>query len=875
MKRILLLATVLLGLFTQFSYAQLDHLAVQGSSTAFGYGVPEDSSFTGRLKKYYKGLGLIDTLHRVATLSLTCYAGMPTSYVPPSGRPAPDPTFNIDRTLSRLPKPTILIVNYPSNGYDYMTTQEVLFCLQTIKQTAESQGVRCFVTTTHPRDGFSTSEREKLRVMRDSIMLRFGTSAIDFWTPLVNPATNTIKTEYSLGDGVHINAAGHQVLFEQVVAKNVFNTTVPQPQISLGNDITRTYTSPYVSLSVPVDIQRLQKGTYTLMVTLRDSLGVDYRDTSLILISNPPNIAPTVNAGSDREITLPVNSLTLQGSGTDSDGSIVSWLWTQVAGPSAAIIGTAGQSSTTISNLVQGIYQFQLTISDNNGAMVTDIVQVTVNPAPVPINLPPLVNAGTDQMVQLPVNTVDLAGNATDGDGSIVSYSWALVSGPATYTILSPNLPQTQLRDLVAGNYIFRLQAIDNAGGLGSDTVAITVLTANPPPPPPVNNLPVVNAGPDQTIQLPINSVNLSGSAVDSDGTISAYAWTYLSGPATYTLVTPNMPQTQLTNLVAGTYSFRLQATDNVGGSGSDTIVITVLNANPPPPVTGSQRVLIDLGMTATTTLSPDQWGKYWNNMTDARTGLRVNNAVTTDNIPTTIKVDVIRPTGSTASYDNNMRAGDGVIAIGGQYPASATNDHAFAHSSITNGQWRIHGLDPSRTYTIKFWGSRNSSGSRFMQIKRADETVWKEYNASLNTNYDSAAKFVFTGKTEMYFDIRVRSGSTFSYINVLDITSVANTIAASRTISSNELLTPKTDDIQISPNPGSGRYTFSSSSSYQGQIKYFVMTNSGEIVLQGEGNKIGAAFIGKLDLTRYSSGSYYLTVVEGASSKTRTLIKE
>lgn len=774
MKSAILLTILLSGLFFTPSYGQIGRLAVQGSSTANGFGIPEDSSFAGRLKKHYMALGRIDTLHKVAASSLTCYEGMPTGYVPPAGRPAPNVSYNITRVLSRTPKPTIVIVNYPSNGYDYMTVEEVVQCLKTIKNTAESQGVRCFITTTQPRDGFSPTEREKLRVIRDSIMVQFGDSAIDFWTPVVNPATNTIRTEYAYGDGIHLNALGHKILFDQVVAKNLLDNTLAPPQISIGSDIVRSFVFPNVSLNVPITIQGLQKGRYTLSVKLQDSLGGEYRDTSLINIVAAPNVAPVANAGTDRTITLPTNSLTLQGAGTDSDGTIVSWLWTQVSGPNTAVISTPTLVSTNISGLIQGTYQFQLTLSDNNGALATDIVQVTVNP------VPPLVNL-----------------------------------------------------------------------------------------------LPTVNAGVDQTIQLPTNSTNLSGNAVDSDGTISSYSWTLVSGPATFTLVSPNLPQTQLTNLEAGTYSFRLQAMDNAGGIGADTVIISVLSTIPPPPVTGSQRVLVDLGMTATTTPSPDQWGKYWNNMTDARAGVRVNNAVAIDNVPTTIKVDVVRPIGSTASYDNNMRAGDGVLAIGGQYPASATNDHAFANSSVTNGQWRIYGLDPTRTYTVKFWGSRNSSGSRFIQIKRADETVWKEYNASLNTNYDSAARFTFTGTTEMYFDIRVKSGSTFSYINVLDISSVSNTAAASRTIGVSEETTRKTDEIQVSPNPGSGRFTFKSSSTYLGQIKFFVTTNTGEIVLQGQDTKVGSAFIGDLDLTRYSSGSYYLTVVEGSKTRTVTLIKE
>ena len=42
----------------------------------------------------------------------------------------------------------------------------------------------------------------------------------------------------------------------------------------------------------------------------------------------------------------------------------------------------------------------------------------------------------------------------------------------------------------------------------------------------PANRPPVANAGPDQTIILPVNSVTLDGSAsTDPDGTITSYKW--------------------------------------------------------------------------------------------------------------------------------------------------------------------------------------------------------------------------------------------------------------------------------------------------------------------------------------------------------------
>ena len=141
--------------------------------------------------------------------------------------------------------------------------------------------------------------------------------------------------------------------------------------------------------------------------------------TSIVLIKiGVSNIPPVSNAGSDQTITLPTNSINLSGSGTDPDGTIVSYEWTKISGPAAGTITNATSATTTVTGLVQGVYQFELKVTDNNGATGKDTIQVTVNAA---ANIPPTANAGTDQTITLPTNTVSLNGSGTDPDGTIAS----------------------------------------------------------------------------------------------------------------------------------------------------------------------------------------------------------------------------------------------------------------------------------------------------------------------------------------------------------------------------------------------------------------------------------------------------------------------
>ncbi|MGB3007192.1 MAG: T9SS type A sorting domain-containing protein, partial [Chitinophagaceae bacterium] len=128
---------------------------------------------------------------------------------------------------------------------------------------------------------------------------------------------------------------------------------------------------------------------------------------------------------------------------------------------------------TAINNLVQGVYQFELRVTDNQGATGRDTVVITVNAAPT--NRRPEVNAGEDKNITFPTNAVDLIGRAWDADGSIVAYKWSKVSGPIHFRIVTPIQTQTITNNLEVGIYQFELMVTDNQGATAKDTVEITV----------------------------------------------------------------------------------------------------------------------------------------------------------------------------------------------------------------------------------------------------------------------------------------------------------------------------------------------------------------------------------------------------------------
>lgn len=310
-------------------------------------------------------------------------------------------------------------------------------------------------------------------------------------------------------------------------------------------------------------------GVYLFALTATDDKGKSAIDTVLLTVLPSGNHAPVSHAGADKSITLPTDSVVINGSATDADGAgtIASYAWTQISGPSTATLTNAATANVTASALVQGSYVFRLTVTDNIGDSGTDDMIVVVNPA---ANLPPSVSAGADVSITLPTNTANLIGTVSDTDGSIASVTWSQVSGPAAATFSSLHSSSTAAMALVEGTYVFQLSATDNSGATSFDTATVTV---NPAP----NVAPTADAGADQSISLPTNSVVLTANGTDTDGTIASYAWTQVgTTPSVATLSGASSNILTASDLVQGTYTFEVTVTDDDGATDTDTVQATV-----------------------------------------------------------------------------------------------------------------------------------------------------------------------------------------------------------------------------------------------------------------------------------------------------------
>lgn len=177
----------------------------------------------------------------------------------------------------------------------------------------------------------------------------------------------------------------------------------------------------------------------------------------------PTNQAPQAFAGPDQAISFPVDSVYAQGSGTDADGTIVSYRW-QISGPTIdVVIGSPNSQNTWFTNLDTGTYIATLTVTDDLGAIGTDQFYIfsSAHTGPTVLAIP------RDTILPLrqyngygPTQTRDTtqavckiaAGPNTD------QLTITQVLGPAV-TIVNPHALNSNIYGFVPGDFLFKIVA--------------------------------------------------------------------------------------------------------------------------------------------------------------------------------------------------------------------------------------------------------------------------------------------------------------------------------------------------------------------------------------------------------------------------------
>ena len=295
-------------------------------------------------------------------------------------------------------------------------------------------------------------------------------------------------------------------------------------------------------------------------------------DTDTVTVQVPPN--PPTGFSASASVSCGNNAVTLTWSASVGASSYkVYRSITSGSGYGLIASNIAGTSYTDSTGTSNTTYYYVVQAVDAAGSSGNSAEDSVTTPAACP-----------------PVPVVTITANPTSGTVNAVNpaLTWSATNAPTSCTasgdwsgaksVTGTNVFQGTLTQIKTYTYTL---VCTNAGGSSAPASANVVVSAAG------NSSPTANAGPDKAITLPTTSSAPTGtSATDSDGSISSTVWSFVSGPVTPTITNGSTLTPTFTNMtVAGTYVFRLTATDNLGATGSDTMQVTV-SAAPVPVVT-------------------------------------------------------------------------------------------------------------------------------------------------------------------------------------------------------------------------------------------------------------------------------------------------
>ncbi|KAL4617096.1 dyslexia-associated protein KIAA0319-like [Arapaima gigas] len=344
-------------------------------------------------------------------------------------------------------------------------------------------------------------------------------------------------------------------------------------------------------------LSHLEPGEYAFRLTVTDSEGLADSTVATVRVLKPVDLPPVADAGPNRTVSLPTDHVTLCGNRSSDDHLVLKYLWT--LSPNSQAKEVTMQDTRTphlqLSDLHEGVYTFQLTVTDSVGQQASSTASVIVEPES---NSAPRAVVGPDQQLTLPVSATQLDGSGSTDDRGITRFRWEAVGGPPGLKIEHADQAVAIATGFLAGSYTFQLTVEDQQGATDSACLNITIKEGETLPP-------VAHAGDSHTLVLPNNSLVLRGAVSGADPASVSYLWvrdgespaagvsvwvrlgaggwsgtgrTADSGlPQDVLYGSERWPSLHLANLVEGTYLFQLSVSDAQGRSSSATTSVEVL----------------------------------------------------------------------------------------------------------------------------------------------------------------------------------------------------------------------------------------------------------------------------------------------------------
>uniref|UniRef100_A0A673LHQ6 Dyslexia-associated protein KIAA0319-like protein n=1 Tax=Sinocyclocheilus rhinocerous TaxID=307959 RepID=A0A673LHQ6_9TELE len=224
-----------------------------------------------------------------------------------------------------------------------------------------------------------------------------------------------------------------------------------------------------------LQLSAMQEGDYTFQLTVTDSSGQQDTAQVTVIVQPENNKPPVADAGPDKELTLPVDRTTLDGSKSSDDQKIATYHWTKTKGPEGVKIDNADTAVAVVTGLQEGEYIFTLTVTDERKLDNSDTVSVIVREED---DQPPVAKVLSSPPITLPIRTAFLDGSRSSDDKGSISYLWTREdSSPASGDVLNNSDHQAVLflGNLVEGKYTFTLTVTDSKGKTNTDRGTVEV----------------------------------------------------------------------------------------------------------------------------------------------------------------------------------------------------------------------------------------------------------------------------------------------------------------------------------------------------------------------------------------------------------------
>ncbi|KAF6024427.1 hypothetical protein EB796_017264 [Bugula neritina] len=216
----------------------------------------------------------------------------------------------------------------------------------------------------------------------------------------------------------------------------------------------------------------LSHGTYSIRLTVTDAAGLKNSTMAAVNVEEEVDYPPTANAGDDIVVNLPVNYVTLYGNTSTDDKGIHSYEWKATDTDSTTDLEGVHEPFLRLKHLTEGVYTFELLVTDTKGQTSKDEVRVFVQTS---LNKPPVAMVEHNFTTAKPQDVVLLDGSPSSDDQGIVQYRWTQLSGPNQAKMDNSDRVKASVENLIEGEYVFKLTVLDAETLHDSATVTVQV----------------------------------------------------------------------------------------------------------------------------------------------------------------------------------------------------------------------------------------------------------------------------------------------------------------------------------------------------------------------------------------------------------------